>query len=210
MKKSGLREALRLLVVDSHPIVYAGVSSAAATTQWLMVVGYVRTGQEAVTAVKSHRPDAVLLDLRLPDPLAVKVIQDVRANAPGIKVIIFCARARVDAAVVDSADGLVPKDADPAYLLEVLDRVARGEDVARTAPAKDRTALVRDLRKHGLTDREFEILRRVAMGETNAEIARVTGLASNTVKTYFQRTLEKLGARNRVEAVVHAAEIGLL
>jgi two-component system, NarL family, nitrate/nitrite response regulator NarL len=212
VNSSERRVPLRLLVVDAHPIVHAGVSSTAATTPWLTVVGYAKTGQEAIAAAKAHRPDLVLLDLRLPGPLAAQVIQDLRACAPGAKVIIYCSRSGLDRAVIDGADGLVPKDADPAELLDALNGVARGERLPGNADglAKQCSPGVRDLKKHGLTRREFEILRRVAMGETNAEIARVTGLASNTVKTYFQRTLEKLDARNRVEAVVHAAEIGLL
>jgi DNA-binding CsgD family transcriptional regulator len=66
------------------------------------------------------------------------------------------------------------------------------------------------LREHGLTRREYEILRHVAMGETNPEIARALGLTRNTVKTYLQRTLEKLGARNRVEALARANQLGIL
>jgi DNA-binding CsgD family transcriptional regulator len=70
--------------------------------------------------------------------------------------------------------------------------------------------LNRKLREHGLTRREYEVLRHVAMGETNPEIADALGLTRNTVKTYLQRALEKLGARNRVEAVARANERGIL
>jgi DNA-binding NarL/FixJ family response regulator len=68
----------------------------------------------------------------------------------------------------------------------------------------------RKLREHGLTRREYDILRRVAMGETNPEIAAALGLTRNTVKTYLQRSLEKLGARNRIEALARASQLGIL
>jgi len=103
------------------------------------------------------------------------------------------------------------KDAERDDLLDVIRRVVADEQVvdAETGHGSE-AALVRRLREHGLTKREHEILRRVAMGETNPEIAAALGLTRNTVKTYLQRALEKLGARNRVEALARASQLGIL
>jgi DNA-binding NarL/FixJ family response regulator len=204
------RRTARLLVVDSQPIVYAGVSHIAAGTSWLAPVGYASTGREAIAAAATVRPDMVLLDVRLPDMLAPELIQALRSRTPEIKVVVFTAyspSSALYAAVESLADGVVRKEADAAELVETMRRVHCEE---RVGGVDDDAAQARDARMGGLTRREYEILRRVAMGETNVEIARAVGLTSNTVKTYFQRTLEKLGARNRVEALIQASEIGLL
>jgi two-component system nitrate/nitrite response regulator NarL len=105
----------------------------------------------------------------------------------------------------------VIKDAERADLVDVIRRVLAGERVVSTdLDADENLLLVSRLKQSRLTRREYEILRRVAMGETNPEIADAIGLTRNTVKTYVQRTLEKLGARNRVEALARANERGIL
>jgi two-component system, NarL family, nitrate/nitrite response regulator NarL len=103
------------------------------------------------------------------------------------------------------------EDAERANLLAVIRRVVADEQaVDDDTEDSSEAMLVRRLRDHGLTKREYEILRRVAMGETNPEIAAALGLTRNTVKTYLQRALEKLGARNRVEALARANQLGIL
>jgi two-component system, NarL family, nitrate/nitrite response regulator NarL len=106
---------------------------------------------------------------------------------------------------------VVVKDAERADLVDIIRRVVAGERIIVADPGRDHNLLLsRKLSECGLTRREYEILRRVAMGETNPEIAAALGLTRNTVKTYLQRTLEKLGARNRVEALARANEVGIL
>jgi two-component system, NarL family, nitrate/nitrite response regulator NarL len=205
---------VRVLVADDHPIVLDGVTLALQHTSWLRVAGYARTGREAIAAVANLRPDVVLLDLRLPDMLGPEAVQALRAQSPQIKIILFTAypeHAALDAAVTAGAHGVVVKDTERADLVDVIRRVVAGERVVSTDVSGSSSALLsRKLREHGLTRREYEILRRVAMGETNPEIARALGLTRNTVKTYLQRALEKLGARNRVEALARANQLGIL
>jgi two-component system, NarL family, nitrate/nitrite response regulator NarL len=205
---------VRVLVVDDHPIVLDGVTLALQMTSWLQLAGYARNGAEAITAVRRFRPDVVLLDLRLPDMLGPEVIRAVLAEAPAVKVIVFTAypdHAALGAALRAGAHGVVVKDAERADLVDVISRVVDGERVVSTAVAADsRILLDRKLRDHGLTHREYEILRHVAMGQTNPEIAAALGLTRNTVKTYLQNTLAKLGARNRVEALARASQLGIL
>jgi len=205
---------IRVLVVDDHPIVLDGVALALQRTTFLELAGYARSGREAVDAVTRYRPDVVLLDLRLPDMLAPETIHAISAAAPGVKVVIFTAypeHAALADALAAGAHGVVVKDSERGDLVDVIRRVAAGERVVCADLHGDGGVLLnRRLREHGLTRREYEILRHVAMGQTNPEIAAALGLTRNTVKTYLQRTLEKLGARNRVEALARANQLGIL
>jgi len=203
---------VRVLIVDDHPIVLDGVTLAIQHTSWLQVTGYARTGREAVVAVNALRPDVVLLDLRLPDMLGSEAVRPIRRAHPSAKIIVFTAypdHAALEAVLAAGVDGVVVKDTERDALIEVIRRVMAGEKVVQVDV--DDVALVsRKLREHGLTRREYDILRHVAMGETNPEIAAALGLTRNTVKTYLQRSLEKLGARNRVEALSRASQLGIL
>lgn len=198
--------ARRLLVADSDPVVHFGITGMLAKSSWLKVVAYAVSGREAIVLARTVHPDIVLLGLRLPGMLAERLIAGLRRSTPDVKVIMFALPSALNPAVAASIDGIIPRTADQCDLLDTLSRVARGH------PAEDTAGVPRgrELRRHGLTRREHDILCRVALGETNAEVARALGLTTNTVKTYFQRALEKLGARNRVEAVVYATELGLL
>ncbi|HEY2237967.1 MAG TPA: response regulator transcription factor [Streptosporangiaceae bacterium] len=197
-----------LLVADSDPVVHVGVTHMLAGLSWLTVTAHARSSRETMMIAEAARPDMILLGLRLPGALSSRLIGQLRGCAPGIKVVVFAPPLALDQAVTASADGIVPRAADSAILLDVVTRVAGGELVAGCPD--HRLTSRRDHAGHGLTRREYDILCRVAMGETNAEVARALGLTTNTAKTYFQRTLEKLGARNRTEAVVYATELGLL
>jgi DNA-binding NarL/FixJ family response regulator len=202
-----------VLVADDHPIVLDGVTLALQNTPWLQVAGYARTGREAISAVERLRPDVVLLDLRLPDMLGPEVVQALRARDTSVKIVLFTAypdHAALDAALAAGAHGAVVKDTERDALVDAIRRVMAGERVLSINAGSSGAALSRKLREHGLTRREYDILRRVAMGETNPEIAVALGLTRNTVKTYLQRTLEKLGARNRVEALSRASQLGIL
>ncbi|MEU0500573.1 response regulator transcription factor [Nocardia sp. NPDC005998] len=207
-------EVIQVLVADDHPVVADGVTLAVQSTSWLRVVGFARTGREAIDAVRRLRPHVVLLDLRLPDMLGPEVVRALLCLAQPPKIILFTAypdHAAVAAALAAGAHGAMIKDVDRADLVDVIARVVAGEQVMHQDLGTDARILVnRKLREHGLTRREYEILRRVAMGETNPEIAEVLGLTRNTVKTYLQRTLEKLGAHNRVEALARANQLGIL
>lgn len=206
--------SVHVLVVDDHPIVLQGVAMALRGASWITVSGYARSGREAISAVERLRPDVVLLDLRLPDMLAPEVITALHSRVPGVRVVVFTAHpehASMEDALAAGAHAVVVKDAEPADLVDVIRRVTAGEQVPPADPDRDAGLLLaRKLKESGLTRREYEILRRVAMGETNPEIAEALGLTRNTVKSYLQRTLEKLGARNRIEALARAGERGIL
>jgi DNA-binding NarL/FixJ family response regulator len=209
-------ETVSVLVVDDHPIVLDGVRLLVDSTSWITLAGYARTGREAITIAEQTQPDVVLLDLRLPDMLGPEVIHGIRRGAPSAKVVLFTAyadHAAVGPAVAAGARAVVLKDADRADLVGVVRRVAAGETILASAgpgTGEANQQLARKLRQWALTRREYDILRRISMGETNPEIAEALGLTRNTVKTYAQSALNKLGARNRIEALNRLHEGGLL
>jgi two-component system, NarL family, nitrate/nitrite response regulator NarL len=213
---SPVSRTISVLVVDDHPIVLDGVRHLVDSTPWIALAAYARTGREAITLAGQTQPDVVLLDLRLPDMLGPEVIRGIRRVAAEARIVLFTAypdHAAVEPALAAGAQAVVLKDADRADLVDTIRRVARGEPLGSgTNPgsAEISQQLSRNLRRYALTRREYDILRHISMGETNPEIAAALGLTRNTVKTYVQSALTKLGARNRIEALNRLNELGLL
>lgn len=201
---------IRLLVVDDHLVVREGARLLVQRDPTITIAGYAPTAREALALAKRIRPEVVLLDLRLPDMLAPEAVRSLRAVAPTSKVLLFTAHAQhagIEAALAAGAHGCLLKDAGQTDLLHAIKCVARGQRVVDPRIDAERTVggVVGDL-----TPREYEVLRRVALGETNPEIADALTLSRNTVKSYLQSAMQKLGARNRVDAIVRAGERGLL
>lgn len=208
-------EPIRVLVVDDHPVVREGVGLLVRHAPDITVLGTARTGAEAIEQVAEVRPDVVLLDLRLPDMLAPEVIGGLLREMPDVRVLIFTAygeHAAVQAALARGAYGCLLKDVVTTDLAGAIRQVAAGNRVIdpRLCAPGDAPVSHRPAAESGVTRREYDVLRLVSMGRTNPEIAEELGLTRNTVKTYLQSAMRKLGARNRVEAIAKASEAGLL
>ncbi len=203
----------RVMVVDDHPVVRDGVALLLRGEPTLVVVGSAESGRAALERAPALRPDLVLLDLRLPDMLAPEIVAGLRELVPDARIVVFTAHGDhhgVQAALDAGAHGALLKDAAATDLVEALRAVLRGERVSDPRMVPTDASRGAALARSGLTRREYEVLRLAAQGRTNPEIAETTGLARNTVKTYLQAALHKLGARNRVEAIGKASEAGLL
>jgi DNA-binding NarL/FixJ family response regulator len=199
--------------VDDHPVVRDGVMLLLRSDPSLVFVGSAESGHAAIERAMELRPDLVLLDLRLPDMLAPEVVSRLRQVHPAGKIVVFTAHSDhsgVIAAIEAGASGGLLKDVAGTDLVSALRRVLRGERVVDPRIFPDDSQRSDALARSGLTRREYEVLRFAAQGKTNPEIADATGLTRNTVKTYLQSALHKLGARNRVEAIRKASEAGLL
>ncbi|HTX57479.1 MAG TPA: response regulator transcription factor [Candidatus Acidoferrales bacterium] len=196
---------VRLFVVDDHPVVRDGVALLATSTRRIELVGYAPNGKAALEMAPLAAPDVILLDLRLPDILAPELIGMLRRAVPDARIIIFTAypdHPAVCAALDAGACGIVTKDAARTDLASVIVGAMQNEDAAPQAvPNRSQTMVGR---------REYDVLRRVAIGETNHEIAEAMNLSPNTVKAYLRNLMQKLDARNRVEAISRAREAGLL
>jgi two-component system nitrate/nitrite response regulator NarL len=204
---------LRLLVVDDHPVVHQGVRLLLEHATDIEIVGEAVCGTDAIEAVQRTTPNVVLLDVRLPDMLVEEVVHRIRAVSPSSKIVIFT--AHVSPTVTDEATrlavhGFLGKDASPEHFLEVITRVAAGEVLTDRVSADALRQAGDKLHATPLTPREHEILRRAAIGESNAEIAQAIYLSPTTVKSYLQTALQKLDAHNRVQAVAKLSELELL
>lgn len=204
---------VQVLVVDDHPVVQEGVAILVSSDPDIDIVGRAGSAAAAIQAARDLRPDVILLDLRLPDRLASEAIPLLRMASGGSRIVIFTAYAghrALRAAIDAGADCCLRKDT--ADLATAIKRAARGERFVDPRLTEDCLPGRIPVQKGGppLTRREYEVLRHVAMGQTNPEIADAIGLTRNTVKSYLQTALQKLGARNRVEAIAKATEAGLL
>ena len=203
----------RVMVVDDHPVVRDGVTLLLRSDPSLVLVGSAESGRTAIQRVAELKPDLILLDLRLPDMLAPEVITALRQEYASARIVVFTAHGDhqgVLAALDAGANGCLLKDVAGTDLVSALRKVLRGERVVDPRIIPDSGTRSDALARSGLTRREYEVLRLAAQGQTNPEIAESTGLTRNTVKTYLQSALHKLGARNRVEAIGKASEAGLL
>jgi DNA-binding NarL/FixJ family response regulator len=202
-----------ILVVDDHPVVRDGVKLLLRHDPLLIVAASAESGRAAIESVRGLQPDIILLDLRLPDMSATEVIAKVRSMRTAVKIVIFTAytdHVAMKSALDAGADGGLLKDIGGMDLSAALRKTLRGELIVDPRIVSDESRRSGALTRLGLTRREYEVLRLAAEGKTNPEIAESTDLTRNTIKTYLQSALHKLGARNRVEAIARAGEAGLL
>jgi DNA-binding NarL/FixJ family response regulator len=216
-----LGNPVRVLVVDDEPMVCRHLSEMLSAADDLVVVGTAADGAEAVEAAVRHRPDLVLMDLRMPgvDGLAATVRIRALPRPPTVLVLTtFDGDRHVIAALRAGAAGFVVKSTPPGELFDLIRVAARGHTVL-SASARDGLLAVsagaREERERArarlaeLTDREREVLTGIGDGLSNAQIADRLFLSETTIKGYVSRTLDKLGCANRTQAGLLAKAAGL-
>ncbi|MCD9144984.1 response regulator [Streptomyces albireticuli] len=215
---------IRVLIADDQGMLREAFSVLLGAQPDIDVVATAEDGAEAVARAEELAPDVVVMDIRMPGVDGIEATRRI-ASRPGTRTkILILTTFDLDAYVYEAlragASGFLLKDASGIQLAEAVRVVARGEallsseltkrliaEFARTSPVAGRSAGVR---VEALTDRETEVLTRVAQGLSNAEIARVLVVAEETVKTHVGRVLRKLGLRDRTQAAVFAYESGLV
>jgi DNA-binding NarL/FixJ family response regulator len=210
---------IRVLLADDQPLARAGIKAVLEATGTIQVVAEAGNGSQAIQQARACNPDVVLMDVRMPDMDGIEATR----RLPNHKVIILTTFGLDDyiiEALRAGASGFLVKDAPVEELVRAVRTVAAGDaqlsptvtkrlldQVARRLPA----AVHRDTELlAGLTDREREVLRLVAAGMSNAEIAAALVISEATVKTHVSNVLQKLGLRDRVQAVIYAYENGLI
>jgi len=202
----------RVLLVEPNRIVRAGIR-AELSRNGAEIVVEAASGDEAIAAAASQKPDVVLLDLQLPDKPATEICATLTARLPETPVIILADRGQeseVEAAIECGARAYVLKDAEDLDLGAVVKRVLAGESVIDPRAAAVLIESRRGADEAKLTRQELKVLRLVAEGLTNPEIGRRLYLSRHTVKEYLSHAMRKLEVSNRVEAVRKATELGLL
>ncbi|WP_426362246.1 response regulator [Streptomyces sp. E-08] len=206
-------EPLRVVVVDDHAVMRAGVVSLLAPVPDVTVVGEAGDGREALGLVERLAPDVALVDLRMPVMDGVEATAAITAGPAPTRVLIlttYDTDVEIERAVEAGAVGYLLKDTTADQLAEAVRSAARGETVLAPRVAERLVALMRRPAPVVLTAREQDVLGAVADGLSNAEIGRRLVIAEATVKTHLLRVFAKLDVSDRTRAVVVALEQGLL
>jgi DNA-binding NarL/FixJ family response regulator len=213
----------RVLIADDQPLVRVGLRKILEAEPDLEVVAEAADGEDAVAETRLHRPDVVLMDIRMPALDGIEATRRIAAGQPAVRVLILTTFG-LDTYVFDAlragASGFMLKDAPPEELVAAVRLVARGE--ALLAPAVTRSVIEEFARRPvarmpkpsptlaELTAREREVLELLARGCSNPEICAELVISEATAKTHVARILQKLGLRDRVQAVIYAYENGVV
>ncbi len=207
---------IRVLIVDDHEIVRKGIRALLATKRDIQVVGEARDGAEAVTQAQTLNPDVILMDLMMPKMNGIQATREITTGQPEARVLVltsFAADEQVFPAIKAGALGYLLKDLGPQELVQAIRQVFRGEpsldpSVARKVLYELSTPPQKPLTPDPLTVREMEILRLVAQGKSNKEIAGELVIAEETVHTHVSNILNKLHLASRTQAALYALKEG--
>jgi len=208
---------IRVLVVDDHLVVRAGIRTLLAPEPDVEVVGEARDGAEAVAEALQLRPDVILMDLVMPQMDGIAAIELILAGRPEARVLVltsFEADDKVFPAIRAGALGYTLKDFGPAELMRAIQRVHRGESslhptIARRVLQELAHPPQRPPTSEPLTEREVEVLRLIAHGESNQEIAAALRISEGTVRVHVSNILSKLHLASRTQAALYALREGL-
>lgn len=209
--------SIRLMVVDDHEVVRFGLRALVEGTD-IEIVADASSGEEALARIKDAQPSVVLLDVRLPDGDGLKTLGRLKLDHPELPIVMFSAYDNptyVARAVALGASGFLLKDLPRDSLLDTIRKAAAGEELwtrdelRRVTGALATPRLAADV-EVPLTQRESEVLRQLALGLTNKEIAQSLHISYETVKEHVQHILRKIGVSDRTQAAVWAVRKGLV
>jgi DNA-binding NarL/FixJ family response regulator len=211
-------EEIRILIVDDHPVVREGIGSMLMKEADFKVVGEASNGLEAVEKSRELAPDVVLMDLRMPEMDGVEAIIKIKAEKPEVKFIILTTYSDdeyIFKGIAAGARAYLLKDAPRDELFKAIRMVWRGESLIQPVVASrvlDKLAELSRKTPAGetLSDREIEVLRLMAGGESNKDIADHLSITQSTVKTHITSIFQKLNVTTRTEAVTNALKKGII
>jgi DNA-binding NarL/FixJ family response regulator len=210
---------IRVLIADDHRLFRQGLISLMKTREdFVQVLGEAESGREAVQMVEQLRPDIVLLDIYMPDGNGLEAARAIRAKAPKTAIVVLTSSEldeHLNEAVKIGVDGYLLKNLDEEELFDLLAGIQKGEAaMTRTMAArvlKTMTTVNGNLLSgNELTEREVDVLRLVARGDSNIQIAAKLYISVNTVKTHIKNILSKLQLENRTQVAAYAAKAGLV
>ncbi|MEM7127461.1 MAG: response regulator transcription factor [Chloroflexota bacterium] len=217
MWRKPANEIIRVLISDDHDVVRRGLRALLETEYDIEIVGEAEDGVEAVLKARSLQPDVMLLDLMMPRKNGIEVISDIKQENPEARILVltsFSDDEKVFSAIKAGALGYLLKETSPDELLQAVRDVYNGESSLHPAIARK---LIRELNRpttlppadEPLTEREIEVLIKVARGLSNQEIADSLVISERTVRTHVSNILSKLHLANRTQAALYALKEGL-
>lgn len=204
------KERIRLLGIDDHPLVREGIAAMVNDQADMQMIAQGSSGKEAIQLFREHKPDVVLMDVRLPDMSGIDAMITIRSEFPDARVIIITSSegdAEMRRALAGGSRGYILKSMPPKDLLEAIRKVYAGK---KAIPAEIADRLANHLDDEGLTEREIEILQQVAEGNRNKDIADKLFISEGTVKVHIQHIMGKLGANDRTQAITIALRRGII
>jgi len=199
-----------VLIADDHPVVRMGLEALVSDASSMCVVAEAASGEEAVELVLLHRPDVVLMDLRMPGIGGVEAIQQICSVWPDARIVVlttYDGDEDIYRALRAGARAYLLKDAPRATLLETIEAVHHGQT---SIPPEVAGKLAERLGGPELTERELEVLRRIVAGRSNKEIAADLSVSEGTVKFHVNNVLGKLGVAARTQAATEAIRRGIV
>jgi len=201
---------IRVLCVDDHPLLREGIAAIINSQPDMVLIAEASNGTEAIQKFKEHRPDVTLMDLRLPDINGVDSLMAIRADAPDARIIMlstFEGDVEIQRALQAGARAYLLKNMPPKELVEVIRQVHAGK---KRIPTEIAAHLAEHLSDEALTDREIDVLKHVAGGNRNRDIAERLFISEETVKVHIKHIMEKLGASDRTQAVAIGVRRGII
>jgi DNA-binding NarL/FixJ family response regulator len=212
-----MRSAIRVVICDDHALVRSGLRRLLEAEGGVKVVGEAANAEEAVEAVRQQRPDVVLLDVVLPGRSGIDAIPDLRAVSAETRILVLSMQddaSYVRKAFGAGADGYLLKEAADAELVQAITEVAQGQRYVHPALgariAAGEAGVATFAETDPLSEREHDVLRLLALGHTNQEIAKLLFISIRTAETHRARIMQKLGLTTRAEIVRYALGSGEL
>lgn len=213
-----MSELIRLLVVDDHTVVRKGLCSLLTSKYGIEVVGEAEDGLEAVEKARETHPDVILMDMVMPKMTGLEAIIEIRKEDPDARILVltsFGDDAQITAAIKAGALGYLLKDSSPDELIHTIRSVYMG---TFSVPAEMLQALLSESQdedekipaEHDLTERELDVLRELARGSSNQDIADTLFISTTTVRSHVRSIFQKLNLSNRTQAALYALESGLV